>query len=256
MRLNLPLTLASASLLPGWLILSSVLGRYEEASDGFTEIGLPFTFYRGFSGKCFGCPSTGVLWKGLIADFLIVLAVGFLAGLFFGRRNNLNVRSFLIIVLCSVVAPVVHAQEVPFFKKYDSVVYEKVQINGVPMLANKKDVVKKIGKPQKITKYRNDSNDDHWFEYRYGTTILQVLDDGDFYGYKLKTPVFTWRYGVDSVKVGDAVTGICKYFPASCRTLKAGKGELLRVRVQGTDKFIQFWVKNNVVTSIETWEDL
>ena len=165
-------------------------------------------------------------------------------------------RHFLIIILCSFVGSGLHAQEVPFFKKYDSVNYDKVQINGVPMTSTKKDILKKIGRPQKITKYRNDSNDDHWFEYRYDLTILEVSDDGSFYGFRLKTKAFTWRYGADSVKVGDALSGICNYFPASCRTMKAEKAEMLRVRCQGTDAFIHFWVKNNVVTSIEVWQDL
>jgi hypothetical protein len=165
-------------------------------------------------------------------------------------------RIFLIFTIFSIVGSGLYAQEVPFFKKYDSVNYEKVQINGVPMSGTKKDILKRIGKPQKITKYRNDSNDDHWFEYHYDHTILEVSDDGSFYGFKLMARAFTWRYGSDSVKVGDPLSMLCNYFPASCRTMKREKGEIVRVRCQGTDAFIHFWVKNNVVTGIETWQDL
>ena len=165
-------------------------------------------------------------------------------------------RSILIINFCLLVGGGLFAQDVPFSQKYDSVVYEKVQINGVATTGTKRDIVKKIGKPQKITKYRSDANDDHWLEYHYDRTILQVSDDGSFYGFILKSRGFTWRYGADSVKVGDPLSLLCKYFSASCRTMKREKAEMLRVRCQATDGFIHFWVKNNVVTSIETWQDL
>lgn len=170
--------------------------------------------------------------------------------------NNLSMRSFLIIILCSVVGSGLSAQGVPFSRKYDSVVYEKIQINGVPMTGTKKDIVKKVGAPQKITKYRSGANGDHWLEYHYDRTILQVGDDGAFYGFKLRTGAFSWRYGPDSVKVGDPLSVLCNYFPASCRTMKAEKSEMVRVRCQGTDGYIHFWVKNNVITSIETWQEL
>jgi len=162
----------------------------------------------------------------------------------------------IVLLIHSLLWSGLYAQEAPFSKKYDSVVYDKVQINGVTMSGTKKDILKKIGKPQKITKYRNDSNDDHWFEYHYDRTILEVLEDGSFYGFKLRTRAFTWRYGTEEVQVGDALSGTCNYFPASCKTMKAEKAGMLRVRCQGTDAFIHFWVKNNVITSIEVWEDL
>jgi hypothetical protein len=162
----------------------------------------------------------------------------------------------IILLIHSLLWSGLYAQEVPFFKKYDSVNYQKVQINGVPISGTKKDILRKIGKPQKITKYRNDSNDDHWFEYHYDRTILEVLDDGSFYGFKLRTRAFEWRYGADSVKVGDPVSVLCKYFPASCRTMKAEKAELVRVRCQATDAFIHFFTKNGIVTSIETFQEI
>jgi len=150
----------------------------------------------------------------------------------------------------------VYAQGAPFSQKYDSVIYDKVQINGVLTTGTKKDIIKKIGRPQKITKYRSDANNDHWSEYRYGRTILQVSDDGSFYGFELNTRAFIWRYGTDSIRVGDLVSQLCKYFPASCRTMKAEKSDVLRVRCQATDGYIHFRAKNNIITSIVTWQDL
>ena len=80
--------ITSASLLLCWLVLSMVLGTYEEASDGFTEMGLPFAFFRGFSGKCSDCPETRIVWKGLIADLVIVLMAALLVGWFVSKRRR------------------------------------------------------------------------------------------------------------------------------------------------------------------------
>jgi len=149
-----------------------------------------------------------------------------------------------------------YSQEIPFSQRYDSVIFPKVQINGVPMTGTKKDIIKKIGKPQKITRYVSDANDDHWYEYHYGRTILEVSYEGKFYGFKLRTSAFTWRCGAMTVKVGDPLSVVCKYFPASCKTMKADNGDMVRLRLQGTDAYIHFTIKNNVVTGIETWEEL
>jgi hypothetical protein len=150
----------------------------------------------------------------------------------------------------------VSGQRVLYDEEYDSVINDKIQINGVFLSGTKQDILRQIGKPDKITKYVSDANDDQWYEYHYGRTILQVLFNGRFYGFELKTKAFTWRYGADTVRVGDPLSLLCKYFPASCRTMKAEKGEMLRVRCQGTDGFIHFVTENNIVTSIETWQDI
>jgi hypothetical protein len=89
-----------------------------------------------------------------------------------------------------------HAQEIPFARRYDSVIYDKVHINGVPTSG---------GKPQKITRHVSDATTHRWFEYHYGASILQVGDDGSFYGFDLRTRAFTWRYGANTVRVGDPV---------------------------------------------------
>jgi hypothetical protein len=146
--------------------------------------------------------------------------------------------------------------DIPYEEEYDSVVYGNIQINGVPATGTKKDIVKRIGKPQKITRFVSDATTDRWWEYRYDSTILQVLDDGRFGGFELRTSAFTWRCGADSVKVGDPLSVLCNYFPASCRTMKHWKGETVRVRCQGSDGFIHFEIKNDVVASIETWQDI
>lgn len=86
--------IAPASLLFSWLVLSIALGGYHEASDGFTEVGFPFTFYRGFSGKYFDCPETGILSKGLIADLGIVIVIAVLVALLIRERRR-TTKTFL-----------------------------------------------------------------------------------------------------------------------------------------------------------------
>ena len=80
--------IAPASLLLCWLVLSITLGGNHEASDGFTAVGFPYTFYRGFSGKCFDCPETEILSKGLIADLGIVIMIAVLVALLIRTRRR------------------------------------------------------------------------------------------------------------------------------------------------------------------------
>lgn len=163
---------------------------------------------------------------------------------------------YLLILLFTLCQQELYSQKIPFSEEYDSVIYKKVQINGVFMSGTKKDILKQIGNPQKITRYVSDANEDHWFEYHYDRTILHVSFDGKFYGFKLRSTAFTWQYGAITVKVGDPLSLLCKYFPASYRTLKADKSAMLRVRLQATDGFIHFFTENNFITSIETWQEL
>jgi hypothetical protein len=53
------------------------------------------------------------------------------------------------------------------------------------------------------------------------------------YSCELGEQEFTWRYGRDSVKVGDALSLVCNYFPESCRTMKAEKAESCVCDVRG-----------------------
>lgn len=61
-----------------WLVVSFSFGKFEASSDGYNEIGVPFAFYRTFSGKCFDCKETGFLLEWFLLDFLIVLIVVFI----------------------------------------------------------------------------------------------------------------------------------------------------------------------------------
>jgi hypothetical protein len=61
-----------------WLILSVLFGRFNSSSDGYNEIGFPFTFYRSFSGKCFNCKVLGLLGKELLLDIVILIVITFI----------------------------------------------------------------------------------------------------------------------------------------------------------------------------------
>lgn len=59
-----------------WLIVSVVFGKHNSANDGYNEIGVPFTFYRSYSGKTISnYQSIQLSWYGLTSDILIVLIV-------------------------------------------------------------------------------------------------------------------------------------------------------------------------------------
>src|ERR1700737_1575081 len=123
-------------------------------------------------------------------------------------------RLLLIIMTIFLIRGELYSQQ------YDSIIYVKVQINGVSLGSTKKVVISKIGKPQKITKYKNGSNDDHWFEYHYDHSILEILNDGSLYGFELKSSAFVLQYGECKVKVGDPVDALAKYFRGSFKAFK------------------------------------
>ena len=60
-----------------WILLSFLFGKFQAASDGYNEIGFPFTFYRVIGGKCIECKEAGFLWSPFIYDILIVFFVSF-----------------------------------------------------------------------------------------------------------------------------------------------------------------------------------
>lgn len=140
--------------------------------------------------------------------------------------------------------------------RYDSIPYQKVQINGLYTTVTKKELIQAYGKPQKITRYVSDANDDRWWEYHYGRTIMEVLADGRLYGFELRTPAFVFQYGEYKVRVGDSLSSLRKYFPGSYKWLIIEKSDILRVRCKGSDGYIHFESKNGIITSIYTWEEL
>jgi hypothetical protein len=107
--------------------------------------------------------------------------------------------------------------------RYDSIPYQKVQINGLYTTVTKKELIQAFGKPQKITKYVGDANDDRWW---------------------------------DKVRVGDSLSSLRRYFPGSYKGLKIEKSDILRVRCKGSDGYIHFELKNGIITSTHTWEEL
>jgi len=59
-----------------WMVINVISIKFEASSDGYSEMGLPFPFYRRFTGKCFNCKEVGFLWKGFLLDIVILLALG------------------------------------------------------------------------------------------------------------------------------------------------------------------------------------
>lgn len=75
-----------------WLLFSFAWGQYEAQSDGFTEIGVPFIFYRYTDGKCFDCTGMGVLYFGLLKDLLLIICFStcIFWGIKFIKRKNVS----------------------------------------------------------------------------------------------------------------------------------------------------------------------
>ncbi len=59
-----------------WIILVLIFGKYEAQSDGFNELGIPFVFYRYFSGKGdYNKLHLGINYCNLIIDLAIVFLI-------------------------------------------------------------------------------------------------------------------------------------------------------------------------------------
>ena len=101
----------------------------------------------------------------------------------------------------------------------NTVLYKEVRIDGVPLGTSKGKIIQKFGKPQKITNYENESNDDQWKEFHYGRSLLQV-EDNYLRSFKLGDSVFQFSYKKLKLRVGDPVSKLKASFPISFRTYK------------------------------------
>ena len=121
-------------------------------------------YYVFGAGTNFGEGSDDFAWAGkwyVYKKKSVPFLIHYPAGDTFYSLINLRMRYLLILLLFSLSQKELYSQRIPFSEEYDSVIYKKVQINGVFMSGTKKDILKQIGKPQKITRYVSDANDDH-----------------------------------------------------------------------------------------------
>jgi len=156
------------------------------------------------------------------------------------------------LVLLTLLLPGNHL----FSQNYDSVEFKKVQINGIFLGSAKKLILDTMGKPQKITKYDNESNEDSWSEYHYGANIIDILPKGTFRGFNIKTKSLILSYGNLKVKVGDPLDALAKTFPRSFATMKKENSKLFRLRFNRSDNYLIFHTEGGVVRSFETWQEL
>jgi len=69
-----------------WALINYVFSKNDLDSDGFFEIGIPFTFYKEYAGLYSnGYAAAGLLWKGLVADVLFIFLL-FLLFFYIRRR--------------------------------------------------------------------------------------------------------------------------------------------------------------------------
>lgn len=60
-----------------WILVCYLPYMFNTTVDAYNEIGIPFTFYRSFFGKCIDCKPLGFLWGGFIGDVLLLFLVSF-----------------------------------------------------------------------------------------------------------------------------------------------------------------------------------
>lgn len=60
------------------IVISLVLMRNDLESDGYLEIGFPFTVFRVTNGKMVTEKNNGFLWEGLFFNIFIIIVISFL----------------------------------------------------------------------------------------------------------------------------------------------------------------------------------
>jgi hypothetical protein len=142
-----------------------------------------------------------------------------------------------------------------FGQTYNQIVFDQVKINNVRLGSNKNDLLQKIGKPNKITKYVSDANDDSWYQYYYKNAILEVSLKKDFIGFEIRSRDFILTCTGSKIKIGDSVSVLKKPFPESYKMYLKEKGKF-RLKFKDSDSFLIIEIKNGIINKIRTWDEL
>jgi hypothetical protein len=144
-----------------------------------------------------------------------------------------------------------------FSQEYNSVEFNKISVNNILLGSKKSDFIKKINKqPDKIKKSENPSGDDWWYNYYYKSSIIEVSPKGTITGFKINDTIFKIKSNLTYFKIGDPLTILSKTFPISYKTYLKDSDGKFRLRFKESDSFILFYIVNNVIVKIETWDEL
>jgi hypothetical protein len=140
-----------------------------------------------------------------------------------------------------------------YSQQYDDVDAEKVFINQMPIGTKKSIVIKKLGKPVRITKA--ESMTFYWFDYHYKNSEIQIDVEGDLFGFNILDSSFVLTCNTTNIKIGDSISVLGKVFQRSYKTYKTEKSRYFRVRFKDADAYILFSIQNNRIARFESWED-
>ena len=142
-----------------------------------------------------------------------------------------------------------------FGQDYNQIIFEKTFVNRVPLGANKTEVIRNFGRPQKIRKDKDISEDGRWSNYYYKNSIVMISLENTFRGFTILDTSFTLKYNKITLKIGDKLNMLQKYFPDSYMMFRKLGGDF-QVSFKDRSSFLVFILKNGAISEIHTWEDI
>jgi hypothetical protein len=149
-----------------------------------------------------------------------------------------------------------------YCQQYDSLDMDKISINQLPLDIPKSEIIKKLGKPSKITFQSGGGSEvAPRFQYHYKKSIIEVSPKGYLVGFDILDTSFVLSYKSTTIKIGDSVSTLRKPFPRSYKMYqiynKKEGYEYFRLPYKGGDiDYIIIGIKNNKIYTFRTWEDL
>ena len=142
-----------------------------------------------------------------------------------------------------------------FGQNYNEIIFENTFINNVPLGASKIDVIRCFGKPQKIVKDKDVSEDGRWSNYFYKNSIIMISAENTFRGFTIIDSSFIISYNEIDIKIGDDLSKLQKYFPQSYN-MQVLHGGNFQLSFKNKDSFIVLILKNCIITEMQTWENI
>ena len=142
-----------------------------------------------------------------------------------------------------------------FSQNYNQIFFEKTFVNKVPLGANKTDVILNFGRPQKIRKDKDISEDGKWSNYYYKNSIVMISLENNFRGFTILDTSFIVTYNNITLKIGDKLSKLQKYFPDSYMMFRKFGGDF-QVSFKDKNSFLVFILNNGFISEIHTWEDI
>lgn len=137
---------------------------------------------------------------------------------------------------------------------FDTISLRDICISGVSIGANKKVLLDTFGKPDSIIFRVNEFEGTEFQQFMYLNSSFSISGDC-FTSFDLRDSRFQFDYG--DIKIGDPGIKIKSIFPRSYANRELGSFDAtIRVRMANLDSYVLFVIDNDVITRIQSWDDM